>query len=124
MEHWSLFGLDVKIPRGARLERHELKAGSTKLFFSAKGASITAERWGFGQQLLAKHDFADWATAIADMRTPILEVGDSRVELSQTGFLRTPVTALAMYYEDRNLIMVIRSSSRLKEWRPAWDWFN
>lgn len=52
MELWSLYGLQVGIPEGWRLEKHQLMAGYTMLQFRRGDRVLRAERWALANVAL------------------------------------------------------------------------
>lgn len=121
---WSLFGLNVRIPRGLSLQGKELKAGKTVLEFSDRGSLIRCERWGFAEQILGRHDLLDWVRSVG--RLPSGDVVSNcprQVELFRRGGLKPAVWLLARVQPDRNQITLIRSESRVQSMRPQWGWF-
>ncbi|HWD41624.1 MAG TPA: hypothetical protein VG944_22465 [Fimbriimonas sp.] len=122
-ERWSLLGLDVLLPSGMKLESHELKAGKTALSFSGPRLKVQAQRWGFAEQLLQKHDFADWARAVSGLKSSKATVTDEGVELTGNRHLLGTVTVLAKHQTMQNQITVLRVEGRGEAEKPQWSWF-
>ena len=121
---WALLGLDVRLPSKALLQSKELKAGKTRLEFSARGAKVVAERWGFAEQLLAKQPLSTWLGKACRLPNATFVEEEGRVEASQgRGFL-PPISGLARQNLAANQIEVILVESRMSQWRPSWDWFS
>ncbi len=124
-ERWALFGLDLRLRKGLRVERRAFHAGKTLLRFRGPGAWIEAQRWGFGEQLLKRHGLSEWARAVLDMRSARIVEDDSRVELRSEPSLRSLGCwehAIARLDPSRNQIVALRVKSRSEDWRPQWDW--
>jgi len=124
LEPWCLLGLDVSLPPAAKLQGKELKAGKTRLEFTAKGAKIVAERWGFAQQLLARQTLAAWLAVAFKLSNATYKESECGVEAFQARFLLPPIALLAKPNVEKNQIEVILVESRSDEWRPEWGWFN
>lgn len=123
-ERWSAYGLDLNLPEGLTVGRREFLSGKTKLEWFTKGVHLFAERWGFADQLLARHGIEEWTRGVS--REKVLEV-----QAEPQGFratFRSPRNgfheALVVHQPARNQLVLIRSEGRDPKWRPEWDWFN
>jgi len=122
-ELWAVFGLEARLPAGLQLTKQTFQSGRTRLEFRHRKGQIVAERWGFGEQILARHTFHDWATNA--MAIPKPKIDEESEGLVLTGrSLTSPLYGLAQLQKDRNQIVTIRVASRAKEWRPTWDWLT
>jgi hypothetical protein len=119
-DRWALHGLDVVLPARLKVERTVLEAGHSRLDLAAKGVSIRAERWGFGEQLVAKHGLSSWAREALALKKAQVEESENRVRLSRTGL--APTEALVELQPSRNQLTCLVVRSRKKQWRPEWDW--
>jgi hypothetical protein len=124
LERWRLLGLDVSLPPSAKLQAKEFKAGKTRLEFTAKGAKVVAERWGFAQQLLARQSLPNWLAGAFRLSKAEYKESECGVEAWRPRFLLPPISLLAKPNVENNQIEVILVESRSDEWRPEWGWFN
>ena len=123
-ERWALYGLDVNFPDQIKIEKKVFLSGKTQLMFARRGVVLEAQRWAFGKQLIEKHGLEPWARAALSMKTAIVDVEDTRLELSKKLFLLPETRAVAVYQEERNQIVTLKVRSRINSWRPTWDWLN
>ena len=79
-----------------------------------------AERWGFGEQIIARHPFREWAMDALEMPKAEVEECETGLRLSKGGL--KPTYAIAAVQVERNQIVLIKSSSRDESRRPQWDW--
>lgn len=125
-ERWALHGLDMRLPRGLKVDSHELKAGKTVLQLSGLKMRVVGERWGFAEQLLSSQTLAKWVCALTGLPEKSLvdsETDDGRVSLQHSRSMAPPVSVKAAAQLDKNQITVIRVETRLPNLRPEWDWF-
>lgn len=123
-ERWSAFGLDLALPKGLEVERREFLAGKTRLAWRGKGVSLDAERWGFADQLLARHGLEAWARAVLDAERGTVAEEGSGLRFHVPGRLGAHAEAIVGHQPDRNQIVFVRSTSRQPFWRPQWDWLT
>lgn len=113
---WSLLGLSLSLPSHYVLSSFKLLSGRTTLHFKTRGAKLTAERWAFASQILAKHSLEDWAvsaTGIKSEPTPY----ESGLKLS-----RGRKSALIKHDEPNNqLLLLYAVHSPANE--PQWEYF-
>jgi hypothetical protein len=122
-DRWSAFGLDLVLPKGLAIERKEFLAGKTRLFMKAKGVKLSAERWGFADQLLARHGLEPWARAILDAERATVSEEDEGLRIDVRGGIGRPGSqSIVRPQLERNQIVVVRSTARDPRWRPQWDW--
>lgn len=122
---WSLYGLALNLPTGYRLAQPTLRAGRTTLEFRARGARLTAERWGFGRQLVEKHGLAQWAASLHGLPQGSGTADGQRFHWKgerRIGWLASR-TVLVRYDEDRNHLTSVVCDYRNKDLEPKWDWF-
>jgi hypothetical protein len=123
VELWSLLGLQIRLPNGLTLERHELKAGKTALWLHARGVEICGQRWGLAEQLLRSKALEDWTAAVCGFHTPVVQsVDETSAFLLQPRLLSPPEEALAKVQSEHNQIVVISVRTRSEFWKPKWDW--
>lgn len=123
LEQWSVFGLSVNLPKGFMVEKHLFQSGRTRIEWRDRSTRVTAERWGFGEQILARHAFEQWAMdSMAMPKATIVEV-DRGLELSKEKFL-LKTYGLATADVDRNQLVTLKVTCRSAKWRPSWDWLT
>jgi hypothetical protein len=123
-EQWALYGLNLKLPSGLEVDKKVFQAGRTELILSCKAARIEAQRWGFAEQLVAKHGLEPWARSVLELPKSASKTTEAGVEFHRNGsLLKPPVYAIAQIQPDRNQIATVKVTTRDKTWRPAWDWF-
>lgn len=123
-ERWALFGVDLSLPAGLTVEKKVLQAGRTQLALVCKDARIEAQRWGFAEQLIAKHGFEPWARSMLEMPKSEATENETGLQFRQVGSaLRAPVIAFARVQPERNQIASVKVTTRKEAWKPAWDWF-
>lgn len=114
---WSLIGLSISIPAEYQLQSYKLLSGRTTLHFRRRGAKLTADRWAFASQLLAKHNFGQWAiTATGIKANPSFDGPKVRLSAGKR-------TALALHDEDRNQLLVL-NAVHSRNLEPQWDYFD
>lgn len=119
-EEWSLYGLRTMIPGRPWVEKVELLSGRTTITLRTHLTRYEARRWGFAEQLLAKHKFEDWAPAALRVKGPFEQRG--QVALVTSNRLRWPVKyGLARVDFDQNQILTLRVSSLDPRVAPRWD---
>jgi len=100
-----------------------LEAGRTVLVLGCKKARVEFQRWGFAEQLVAKHGLEPWARAVLSLSKSTATVTGCGVEFSQASTLmRPPVYAMAQVQAERNQITTVKVETRDDAWRPTWDW--
>ena len=123
VERWAVLGLDVTLPARLEVEGRKFLTGRTQLVLRDKTVRITAERWGFGEQLVSRHGLADWARAVAEMpRAEALLEEPERAELSAKSWLKHEHLIVRLD-ADRNQIQWIKVQSRTGE-KAEWDWLS
>lgn len=120
-ELWAVFGLQVLLPAGQQLTKQTFQSGRTRLEFRHRKGQIVAERWGFGEQILARHTFQDWAASAMAIPKPKIEQEPEGLLLTGRS-LTGKIHGLAQLQEDRNQLVTLRVATRSAEWRPKWDW--
>jgi len=124
-EPWAVLGLSVQTPIGLTVRQRGFFAGRTKLVLETKGAKVLLERWGFAEQLVARHGLEVWAREALGMKTAEAVVRDDRVALHLPGALWQPATeAMVQVNAEDNQIQLARVTTRREEWRPMWDWLT
>lgn len=123
-DRWSAYGLHFQLPAPLEVRRKEFLSGKTRLELAGKGAQIRAERWGFADQLLARHSFAGWAKAVLGDENALVTTEDAGLRLTLKGARKTIAEALVAHQPDRNQLVLLRSDFREAQWRPEWDWLN
>lgn len=114
---WCLIGLSISLPSAYQLQSYKLLSGRTTLQFRRRGARLTAERWAFASQLLAKHGFGEWAISATGIKA------DPEIEGSKIKLTHGKRTALVMCDAARNQLVVLNAvHSRGLE--PKWDYFD
>lgn len=121
-ERWSINSLDILLPADLTVEKRTLLAGRTGLSLARRGLHVEAERWGFAEQLLAKHGIGDWAAAALAMKAANREEGEGCVRLTQMRSLRPPSIAVVQFQRERNQLVAIKTTTRDREIVPNWDW--
>jgi hypothetical protein len=123
LEPWAIFGLSVRIRSGMNLSRQMFQSGRTRLEWEDKLGRIVAERWGFGEQILAKHTFESWAREALEMRTALA----TEVENGWEFTLDKPLAKLRGFVRfdpQRNQLITLRSQSRSDRGTATWDWLT
>lgn len=121
MDVWAVFGLAVRTPRDLVVGKHTFQSGRTRLEFRHRRGQVIAERWGFAEQILRRHSFADWAAAALEMPLGGLTEEEDGVRIFKGGLLRSTY-GLAQYQRERNQLVILKVASRSEDWRPTWDW--
>jgi hypothetical protein len=124
--HWQVLGLNVYLPKDLEVGKRQLFAGRTTIQFTAgKHTLVTAERWGLASELLAKHDFLEWARAALELPRANITDEDVGIRLVQKGHLLTRTqTALVGLYPKENRIQSVKVQSNRSEWNPEWRWIG
>jgi hypothetical protein len=120
-EVWSVLGLRVSLPAEFRLDKHEFQAGKTQLRLKKSGATLDCARWGFAEQLLAKHSLGEWAKAALAMPKAIVEEEGAGVRLCGGDFV-SKKEALVRVQPDQNQIVTVKATYRRQSEGPRWDW--
>jgi len=123
-DRWSAFGLDVSLPRGLTVTKREFLAGKTRIDWSARSARVVAERWAFADQLLARHDIKDWATAVVGTKVTGLTEEPEGLRLTLGGWGKSLREAIVGYQGERNQLVVVHVDAKHSKWRPEWAWLN
>ncbi|CAN5552702.1 hypothetical protein BH11ARM1_BH11ARM1_08800 [soil metagenome] len=122
-ERWALMGLDMILPGIATVEKKAFLAGKTELRLTARRAAIDAQRWGFGEQLVAKHGLEGWSRSAMQMPNAAAVVTDMGVALIEDGgLMRPPTFALVKREPEANRLVTVKVASRDAKWRPDWTW--
>jgi hypothetical protein len=122
-ERWAVLGLDLRLPGYLKVEKKTFLSGRTQLMLGGQGVVVDAQRWGFGEQLIAKHGLGNWARAALEMPKAAMLEEDTQVALEQPSLLRGHSFALAKLQPDLNQIVSVKVRTRKSHWRPTWDWF-
>lgn len=122
-EIWSLLGLSLRFPHGLKIERKTLLAGRTHLVLTAKGARIEADRWGFAEQLIAKHGLEGWASAALGLQSAVVAAESPGLRFDSKTRLGVPISALVNHDVGQNQLTLVKVISKLDGWRPEWEWF-
>ena len=122
-ERWAVLGLDLRLPGQLKVEKKVFLSGRTQLILGGQRVTVDAQRWGFGEQLVAKHGFANWARAALDLRHAAATETDIGVVLELPSLLRGHSYALAKLQPERNQIVTVKVRTRKEHWRPTWEWF-
>lgn len=120
-ELWSVFGLSVRLRSMMAVEKHVFQSGRTRIEWRDKLGRVVAERWGFGEQILAKHPFEEWA--MNSMAMPKAKVKD--VERGLELEVRKPllrIYGLATADVERNQLITLKTISRGEKGRAEWGW--
>lgn len=124
-DRWSVFGLDLTLPLGLKVDKREFLAGKTRLEWTAgRRARISATRYGFADQLLSKHKLGEWAEAVVGAPVTSAAEEDDGVRLTLKGRGGGFDEALATHQPKRNQLVVLRATARDERWRPTWDWLT
>ena len=125
-EFWSVFGLGVWIPAGAKLEGRRFESGRTRLMFRRGAAKIQAERWAFGRQLIDRHGFENWcrqALRLADFEAEAEPQGWVFRKPPKLGGLVGPQVVRVMFQEEANQLVALRVRGWIRGGGPSWNWF-
>ncbi|RYG32521.1 hypothetical protein EON81_20465 [bacterium] len=120
-ETWAILGLRVELPSGFELAGRKFLSGRTQLTLRKGRATVVAERWGFAEQLIAKHGLQNWAVAALGFRKPVIALSDDRIALEERRIVGT-LRGLAVLDQDENQIRTVTArGSRLE---PEWSWLD
>jgi hypothetical protein len=119
-ERWAVLGLDFTLPGELKVERKNFLSGRTTLVLGNRGVTVEAQRWGFGEQLAAKHGLTPWSMAALEMKGAAVFEQEDRVALERTGIF--PTYGLVKLQKEQNQIVTLKVKTRSPEWRPTWDW--
>jgi hypothetical protein len=120
-EPWSVFGLAVNLPTGFGVEKHVFQSGRTRIEWRDRSTRVVAERWGFGEQILARHTFEQWAMdSMAMPKAKIMEAEKGLELVKERPFLK--IYGLATCDLDRNQLVTLKVTCRSAKGRPDWDW--
>lgn len=122
-EVWSMLGLKFRTPYPMTLEKKTMQAGRSELVLKSRWLRIEVNRWGFGEQLIKKHGFAEWSVAALNMKYLPDQEDENRLEYEASGLIR-PISALAQYDPENNQITTIKAYTRSTKRRPTWDWLS
>ncbi|CAN5678127.1 hypothetical protein BH11ARM2_BH11ARM2_20990 [soil metagenome] len=120
-ELWAILGLRVSIPPGYEIAGRKFVSGRTQLDLRRKAKTVTAERWGFAEQLASKHGLAAGAAAALGFRKPVVVEGERRVALEERTLVGT-LRALAVLDQDENQIRTVMT--RRGRTGPEWEWLD
>jgi hypothetical protein len=124
-ERWAVLGLDVTLPGRLKMERKSFLSGKTLLQLSGRGVRVEAERWGFGDQLVAKHGLVEWARSAMAMPSATATEGEDAVALYTKGSLTSaPKYAVVKHQRERNQLSAVKVWTKRNDWRPMWDWLK
>lgn len=120
-EQWSVFGLSVNLRAGLLVDRQLFHSGRTRLELRDREGRIVAERWGFGEQILAKHSFEEWARNSMSMpKAKVVEV-ENGLELEHSKVLMKSF-GLARFDSADNQLTTLKVTTRSAKGKPTWDW--
>ncbi len=120
-ELWSLFSLSVRLRPGLLVDKQVFHSGRTRVEWRDRQGRIIAERWGFGEQILAKHTFEEWAKSSIGMpKAKVKEVAQGLELETSRLFLKT--YGLAKFDADLNQLTTLKVVCRSAKGRPSWDW--
>lgn len=122
-ELWSVFSLAVNLRAGLLVDKQLFHSGRTRVEWQDRKGRIIAERWGFGEQILAKHTFEEWAKNSMAMPKAKVKVVESGLELAQSKPL-LKMYGLAKFDVEQNQLTTLKVISRSSKERPAWDWLT
>jgi hypothetical protein len=120
-ERWSAFGLALQLRAGLNVDKQVFQSGRTRIEWSDRTGKIVAERWGFGEQILGRHRFEDWAREILAMGKATGTESSQGWEFVQKSPLRL-ICGLAKFESEKNQIVTVKSTSRTDEGKARWDW--
>ena len=117
---WSVLDFDVRLPVDLLLEKFKFLTGRITFQFKGKGMDLTAERWGLADSILAKHDLADWASALVG--ADVVEHPGKRLRLVRESKLPMgrSIEALVRHDEELNRLVLLKALHRRRP--PRWDW--
>ena len=125
LEPWAVLGLSVRAPAGLVVRQRGFFSGRTKLNLDGPGAKVLLERWGFAEQLVARHGLESWAREALAMKTAEAVVRPDQLALRLPGaFFQPDTEALVQVDAATNQIQLVRVTTRKDEWRPTWDWLT
>lgn len=120
-ELWSVFGLSVNLRAGLLVDKQLFHSGRTRVEWRDRKGRVIAERWGFGEQILAKHAFEEWAKNSMAMPKAKVEVVEGGLELEQSKLLLKSY-GLAKFDASQNQLTTLKVMARSSKGRPTWDW--
>jgi hypothetical protein len=120
-ELWSVFGISLSLRTGLEVERQTFQSGRTRVEWKDKVGRIVGERWGFGEQILGKHPFEEWARQTMDMEKAKVRTVEQGLELELSRLLSKSF-GLARFDSERNQLVTLKSVSRTVAGRVEWDW--
>lgn len=120
-ELWSLFGLSVKLRAGLLVDKQLFHSGRTRVEWRDREGRVIAERWGFGEQILAKHTFEEWARNSMEIPKAKVNEVESGLELEFSKLLMKTF-GLAKFDAELNQLTTLKVISRSSKGRPTWDW--
>lgn len=122
-ELWSVFSLAVNLRAGLLVDKQLFHSGRTRVEWRDRKGRVIAERWGFGEQILAKHAFEEWAKNSMAMPKAKVKIVESGLELEQSKPL-LKMYGLAKFEAEQNQLTTLKVISRSSKERPAWDWLT
>ncbi len=124
---WAFLGLAVKLPKEFELTRTVLIAGRTGIELKSNRAKVTAERWGFAEDLIRAKGFAAWIEAVARVSGEV-EERDTEVSIvRRRPFPLSSKKVIARLQPERNQVVWVMLESgigrnRLVPGMPVWEW--
>jgi hypothetical protein len=120
-ELWSVFGLSVRLRPQMAVEKHTFQSGRTRIEWRDKKGKVIAERWGFGEQILAKHPFEEWVKESMSMQKAKVTEVEHGLELEAMKPFQKNF-GLARFEPEMNQLITLKVITRSESGRPAWDW--
>ena len=122
-ERWSVLGLSFRVPGCMTVDKKLFLAGRTELTLRGRHARVLGSRWAFGNLLIEKHGFEDWARAALNLHGARVEKHERGLSFCTPGILRGTYTLVAEP-DSNHQIVALQASCRRPEWRPTWDWLE
>ncbi|RYG43704.1 hypothetical protein EON79_16485 [bacterium] len=120
-ETWAILGLRVNLPVGFELAGRKFLSGRTQLTLKKGRTTVVAERWGFAEQLVAKHSLQGWAAAALGFRNPEVAASEGRIAMEERRIVGT-LRGLAVLDQDENQIRTVTARGGRLE--PEWSWLD
>lgn len=127
MRLWSFLGLAVRIPSEFVLVRTTLVAGRTAVELKSPRAKVTAERWGFAEDLIRAKGFANWLEAVSRVRGDVIESESGITIFSKRRFPLSSKKVIARVQPERNQVVWVMleggiGRGALIDSMPDWEW--
>lgn len=124
---WEILGLKISLPWSFQLEEAALLSGKISLTFKSKKYRVSAERWGFAEQLIKQHGFEKLTQSLTGLQNAE-QIDDNRILLTGKPstleqLMKMQKTALVKFEkETNNLICVV--ATHIKSELPKWEWIT